>query len=74
MIATAVILGLNACASLRETAAIKGVEKFFTQRHKGAPEDRRSAYAMVRRGSQFSSLRPLSEVFTPAGKGAKGEG
>lgn len=36
MIATAVILSLSAFASLRETAAIKGMEEFFSRRRQGA--------------------------------------
>ena len=36
MIATVVILSLNAFASLRESDAIKGMEKFFTPRRQGA--------------------------------------
>jgi hypothetical protein len=75
MIGTAVILSLNAYASLRETAAGKGIEKFFTLRRKGAKKasgsERRSLSPNL---SGLASLRETSaeEFFTPGRKGAGG--
>jgi hypothetical protein len=75
MIGTAVILSLKAYASLRETAAMKGLEKFFTLRRQdakgiGGIGDRIS----VRNLGGSASLRETSaeEILTPGRKGAVG--
>lgn len=67
MIGTAVILGLNAYAFLRETAAGKGIEEFFTQRRKGAKgADKRKDRISVPKLGGFAPLPETSaeEIFT----------
>jgi hypothetical protein len=77
MIGIAVILSLSAFASLRESAAIKGIEEFFAQRRRGAKKALEfKNRTPVSNLSAFASLRETStkEFFAPRHQGAKGGG
>jgi hypothetical protein len=59
MIATAVILSFSAFASLRETAAIRGMEKFFTPRRKGAKGEIKTEAALTSGLGMAPARRPI---------------
>jgi hypothetical protein len=61
LIATAFILSVSAFESLRESAAMKGIEEFFAQRRQGAKKTRESNVGIaVPNLSAFASLREIS--------------